>query len=103
MQLETLARGQWQQRCLDRVETRIWTDEMEKAQGAEYPMGEAWCNRATDFMRIQRRMDAAQRSYDKALHEWVRLRHAGKVARTPVKPAPAIHLADLPSSSRWKM
>jgi len=99
--LDLLASWDWQQRCLDRVEARIWTEEIEKAEGTAYPLGEAWCNRADDFMRIQRRMDTAQRSYHQTLHTWQRLLKARKAARRPAKPA--CNLADLPSASRWRM
>ncbi|HYW47499.1 MAG TPA: hypothetical protein VE959_31815 [Bryobacteraceae bacterium] len=99
--LDLLASWDWQQRCLDRVEARIWTEEIEKAEGSPYPLGEAWCKRSDDFMRIQRRMDMAQRSYYKTLETWERLRKARKAARRPAKPA--FNLADLPNASRWRM
>ena len=98
MVLETLACYQWRQRCLNRVEARIWTEEMEKAEDPQYALGEAWSKRSADFMRIQRRMDADQRSYDKTHREWERLRAARKAART--RP---VDLAELPSASRWRM
>ncbi len=99
--LETLAGWAWQQRCLDRVEERIWTEEIEKAEGAAYPLGEAWCNRSDDFMWIQRRMDMVHRSYYQTLDRWEFLRKARKAARRPVKPA--FNLAEMPSASRWRM
>ena len=93
--VEALAYCEWQQRCLDRVEAQIWNEEIGKAEGWPYPLGE------DDLMRMRQSLDDARRESHKTVDQWDLLCKARRAARKPAKPA--FNLAGMPNSSRWRM
>jgi hypothetical protein len=110
LQIDILIHSQWMWTCLNRVDTRIWNEEVAVAENPEFALGEAWMKRSADFMRVDRRTAAASREFYRALDELQRLRAAHKAAPRPAgppreesKPKPkSTDLAGFPAS-RWVM
>src|SRR6266568_1040159 len=92
--VDTLVREDWQLRRLAKADAQIWEYEMETAcqLQEDCPLGQAFGAGAETFTRLQRRIDAAQRSYGRALAELERLqasRETKPAAAAPVpEPAP---------------
>jgi hypothetical protein len=76
--VDTLVRADWQLRRLARADAAIWKYQMDSAfrLSEVAPMGQAFCRGEKSFTRLQRRTDAAERSYYRALHELERLQAA---------------------------
>lgn len=98
LQIDILIHSYWMWNCLNRVDTRIWNEEMAAAENPEIALGEAWINRSADFMRVDRRSEAASREFYRALDELQRLRATHKPAAKPAAPS----LGGLPTG-RWIM
>ena len=88
--LDTLIRDDWQLRRFAKVDAQIWEYERETAfrPDENSPLGQAFAEASSTFVRLQRRMDAAQRSYKNALHELERLQSAPEPAPQPVAKQP---------------
>jgi hypothetical protein len=73
--VDILIRDDWQLRRLAKVDTQIW--ERELISPLKYdqnaPHGVAYACGSTTFFRLQRRMDCAERSYQRALRELQRI------------------------------
>jgi len=86
--VDILIRDDWQLRRLAKVDTQIWEHEL--ALPLKYnenaPEGRAYASGSTTFFRLQRRMDATERSYQRPLHELHRL----EVAQVPDLRSPQI-------------
>jgi hypothetical protein len=82
--VDILIRDDWQLRRLAKVDTQIW--ERELISPLKYdqnaPLGSAYACGATTFFRLQRRMDSAERSYQRALRELQRLQSIEEVAQS---------------------
>jgi hypothetical protein len=69
--VDILIRDDWQLRRLAKVDTQIW--ERELISPLKYnenaPLGRAYASGSTTFFRLQRRIDCAERSYQRALRE----------------------------------
>jgi hypothetical protein len=69
--VDILIRDDWQLRRLAKVDTQVW--ERELASPLKYnenaPHGRAYASGSTIFFRLQRRIDSAERSYQRALRE----------------------------------
>ena len=100
VQIDILIHSQWTTQCLWAVENRIYRDEMDQAKDQKYALAEAWIKRSADFVRISQRVESAQKTYYKALHQLERLRKARNG-----KPAPAAskghNLVQMPTDGSW--
>jgi hypothetical protein len=69
--VDTLIRNDWQLRRLAKVDAQIWERELISPLKYEEnaPHGRAYGSGSTTFFRLQRRMDCAERSYQRALRE----------------------------------
>jgi hypothetical protein len=76
--VDTLIRGDWQLRRLARVDAQIWEYEMSSAShlDEDSPLGHAFERGERTFERLQRRINAIERSYKSALHELQQLQPA---------------------------
>jgi hypothetical protein len=76
--VDILVRADWQLRRLARADAAIWKYQMDSVfrLNEVAPMGQAFCRGEKSFTRLQRRTDAAERSYYRALHELERLQAA---------------------------
>ncbi len=102
--VDTLIRDDWQLRRLARADAQIW----EHGFGSTFrleedsPLGQVFHNRSHTFIRLQRRIDATERSYQRALRELERLR-ASRSASAPEPnpdpvPPPSPQPSDKPAS-----
>jgi hypothetical protein len=73
--VDTLIRDDWQLRRLAKADAQIWEHQMQSTWKLSEicPIGEAFCRGDATFLRLQRRIDAVQRSYRLTLHELERL------------------------------
>jgi hypothetical protein len=80
--VDILIRDDWQLRRLAKVDAQIWEYELTfpLKRDENAPHGRAYASGSTIFYRLQRRMDCAERSYQRALRELQRLQ-AMEVAR----------------------
>ncbi len=80
--VDTLIRGDWQLRRLSKVDTSVWNYTMADAWrlNENHPLGHCFSLAGQKFLNIQRRIDAAERSYQRALHELERLQTARREA-----------------------
>ena len=69
--VDILIRDDWQLRRLAKVDTQIWKRELISPlkYNQNAPLGSAYACGSTTFSRLQRRMDCAERSYQRALRE----------------------------------
>ncbi len=75
LHVDTLIRGDWQLRRLARAEAQVWDYGIEyDIRHDEFVAGQVAITRSDTFARLQRRIEAAERSYQRALHELERLR-----------------------------
>jgi hypothetical protein len=93
VQVDILIRADWQLRRLARAEAQLWQDAdndlTERARA--FPLGNAYRDYSNVFTRLQRRIDATERSYRLALRELKQLQ-----AVRPATPADAPAEAPLP-------
>ena len=89
--VDTLIRDDWQLRRLAKADAQIWEYKMETAFKLDEnsPLGQSFHNASGVFIRLQRRIDAAERSYKSALHELERLQSTPPPAPQPIEIAPA--------------
>lgn len=91
--VDDLVSADWQLRRLRRIEAQLWTHELaaEQDAGDDAPLGRIFSRGFQPFQLLQRRIDAAERSYYRALKELQRIhREADSVpAPGPWLPAPA--------------
>ncbi|PWU09995.1 MAG: hypothetical protein C5B51_05200 [Terriglobia bacterium] len=87
--VDTLIRADWQLRRLTRADARIWEYEMDSAFNLNdtAPLGHAFERGDKSFWRIQRRIEAAERSYQRALRELERLQANRPQPLAPSQPA----------------
>lgn len=82
-QVDTLIRSEWILRRLFRVETQLWDYHvLHSEDGAGVELGEAFTKANTLFMRLQRRIHAAEKAYKEAMAELRRLRDAAQPEQT---------------------
>ncbi len=76
--VDTLLRADWQLRRLAKADASIWTYRMDCMSRLSdiAPLGHAYGYAETSLARVQQRIDAAERSYYRALHELERLQAA---------------------------
>ena len=70
--VDTLVQSDWQLRRLRRVEAHLWTAQMSGIEG-DAPLGEAYTRALDPFTRLQRRIDATERSFFRALTQLQRM------------------------------
>ena len=87
--VDALISADWQLRRLRRIEAQLWTRELADSQdaGDEFPLGRVFSLAPRSFQLLQRRIDAAERSYYRALKELQR-RNAG------VRSEPCVEVSD---------
>jgi hypothetical protein len=93
--VDILVRADWQLRRLGRADAAIWKFQMDSVfrLNEVAPLGQAFCRGEKSFTRLQRRTDAAERSYSRALHELERLQAARP------RPSPPPQAAEAPAPS----
>jgi hypothetical protein len=85
-QVDNLVRNEWLLRRFHRVEAQLWlyqTSLCNRASGV--PLGEAFSQASTLFMRLHRRVTAAHKAYNEAM---VQLQRLGLTPQQPAQPAP---------------
>jgi hypothetical protein len=92
-QVDILIRADWQLRRLARVEAQLWKDAYATLtdHARPFPLGNAYSNSSNVFTRLQRRIDATERSYRLALRELKQLqadRPAASAEESAVAPPP---------------
>ena len=91
--VDALIRDDWQLRRLAKADAQIWEYQMQCVLKVNEtcPLGQAFCRGDATFARLQRRIDATQRSYQRALHELERLQSAPPtpqpVEESPISPS----------------
>jgi hypothetical protein len=90
VQVDILIRADWQLRRLARAEAQLWQDAdndlTERARA--FPLGNAYRDYSNVFTRLQRRIDATERSYRLALHELKQLQADRPAAPVEAPPPP---------------
>jgi hypothetical protein len=88
--VDTLVRGDWQLRRLAKVDAQIWEYEMSTSSSLDEdsPLGHGFECGQRPFERLQRRINATERSYKSALHELQQLQSA-RDAQPDAQPVPA--------------
>ncbi len=88
--VDTLVRDDWQLRRLARVDAQVWEYGFEAAirLDEDAPLGQVFNARSQVFTRLQRRIDATERSYQRALRELERLRAARAASEPAGSPDP---------------
>lgn len=93
--VDTIVHADWQLRRLRRVEAQLWEKEMTAQEKPS--LAEAYAGAGEVFTRLQRRIDATERSYFRALRE---LQRAQAAQPEPVdEPAPGPELASFRTNS----
>ncbi|HJT87424.1 MAG TPA: hypothetical protein VJ732_06195 [Bryobacteraceae bacterium] len=101
--VDALVHADWQLRRLRRVEAQLWQHRIEETQRLGFhlsentPLGQIYQSSADFFTRLQRRIDAAERSYYRALKELQKLQaaagplpeEAGEPEAAPEAPEPS--------------
>jgi hypothetical protein len=95
--VDILIRGDWQLRRLAKVDTQIWEYKIEGffEPDKETPLGRAFSFADRTFERLQRRINATERSYKSALREIQQL----QAARSP-QPDPEPAVAPQPQETK---
>lgn len=75
--VDTLVHSDWQLRRLRRVEAQLWTAQMSGIEG-DAPLGEAYTRGLDAFTRLQRRIEATERSFFRALTQLQRILQAAE-------------------------
>jgi hypothetical protein len=85
--VDTLIHADWQLRRLRRLEAQLWTSQLSeiKEDAEDAPLGRVFVQSLDAFTRLQRRIDATERSYYRALHE---LEQVAPAVLPPVTPDP---------------
>lgn len=88
--VDTLIHADWQLRRLRRLEAQLWTSQLSeiKEDAETAPLGRVFVQSLDAFTRLQRRIDATERSYYRALHELERLPAPAVDTPAPAEPAP---------------
>lgn len=89
-EVDTLVRAEWQMRRLARVDAQLWEWMLEGPGhlSEDAPLGQGFSRGSNHFIRLQRRIDAADRSYRNTLRELERLQ-SERLAVAPVDPPSA--------------
>jgi hypothetical protein len=83
-QVDTLIRNEWSLRRLFRAETHLWEyHSMLSNRSSGVPLGEGFHRASEVFMRMQRRVNASEKGYEKAYHELGRLQGMRTSASNP--------------------
>jgi hypothetical protein len=87
--VDILIRDDWQLRRLAAIETQLWGKELQAPSlpDEDYPHGRAYASGSAHFERLQRNINARERSYKSALHELERL-VASRDTQPAAEPAP---------------
>ncbi|MGD0500588.1 MAG: hypothetical protein ABSC23_19375 [Bryobacteraceae bacterium] len=88
--VDSLVASEWMLRRLRKVEAQLWQSEMEEGLrrqrlNEKWPLGALFTRAMTDFNRLQRRIDSADRIYHRALEKLERLQVA---TAGPASPQP---------------
>ena len=83
-QVDTLIRSEWSLRRLFRAETHLWEyHSMLSDRSSGVPLGEGFHRASEVFMRMQRRVSASEKAYDKAYRDLGRLQGLRTSASNP--------------------
>ena len=99
--VNTLIRDDWQLRRLARVDTQLWEFGFDNAHKLheDAPLGQVFTMKSETFTRLQRRIDATQRSYQRALRELQRLRSLRAAQGSSPVPEPVPQPVEEPVTS----
>ena len=88
--VDAMVAAEWQLRRLRKAEAQIWDDGMHAWRPEEdlVSSGRAFMSREDSLTRLHRRIDAAERSYYRALQAIERLQNAASQSPQPDQPAP---------------
>jgi hypothetical protein len=81
--VDILIDSEWQLRRLRRAEALLWARAMNDNKGRQFPMAEALNDKDAVFARLQRRIDATQRNFTRALAELRRVQADPQPAEDP--------------------
>lgn len=87
--VDTLVQSDWQLRRLHRVEAQLWTAQVSGIEG-DAPLGEAYTRALDPFTRLQRRIEATERSFFRALTQLQRMQQAAEPDEFALDPTPDI-------------
>ncbi|HEY7391218.1 MAG TPA: hypothetical protein VH640_22065 [Bryobacteraceae bacterium] len=94
--VDTLIHADWQLRRLRRLEAQLWTSQLSEIK-EDASLGRAFVQSLDAFTRLQRRIDATERSYYRALRELRQLQVASGYVRAEPAPDPQPPAPDLAS------
>src|SRR5690348_17125994 len=77
--VDALIHADWQLRRLHRLEAQLWADQIHDTEG-ETQLGKVYARALDVFTRLQRRIDATERSYYRALTQLQRLQMGAEPA-----------------------
>src|SRR5258708_32057889 len=88
--VDILIRDDWQLRRLNKVEAQLWQYRMEDLShlDEDSPLGHVFHYEDKEFSRLQRRLDATERSYRNALLDLERLQSARRAAAEAIPDPP---------------
>jgi hypothetical protein len=86
--VDTLVRAEWQLRRLHEIDAELWEHQLTAIPEEGFPRGRAFQLADAAFARLQRRIDAVERSFVRALHEIERLQAARMSAGPEPLPSP---------------
>ena len=82
--VDTLVHADWQLRRMRRLEAQLWTSQLSEIK-EDAPLGRAYVQSLDAFTRLQRRIDATERSYYRALKQ---LLEVASAISSPADPEP---------------
>ena len=86
--VDAMIRADWQLRRLHRVEAQLWIHQIEES-GEPAQLGKVYHRAIDAFTRLQRRVEATERSYYRALQQLQRARAAAQSSEDPSFSAPS--------------
>lgn len=99
-QLDNVIRNEWYLRRFFRIEPQLWeyhTMRAERGTGVE--LGEALTKAAGLFVRLQRRITAAEKAYKEAMAELRRLQHTAQPQQTATETPQLASFLNTPSDA----
>ncbi len=98
-QVDCLIRNEWLLRRLFRVEAQLWEyHTMQAGPSSGAPLGEAFSQASTIFLRLRRQISASEKAYKEAKVELERLQQA---AQPPQSTSEAEELASFRAPRKW--
>ena len=102
--VDALIHADWQLRRLHRVEAQVWTHQISETTG-NAEVGQVYLRALDAFGRLQRRIDATERSYYRALKQLQQLAQSAEDATqmlSPANPESVEDALDLPELASFR-